>query len=147
MNHTLEQISFEREHNLRRPVKGGCEKGWRWSWPSNCSWFSEAIHHLSGLQSLPVFLLSYPSRCPCTCCSTICQPTKTQRLWIVISVEYYSNQCGKLFELSHLVFSLICATSVFFQEQKFLVGVILMVPCYAVESVRCYAAALSFIPD
>jgi hypothetical protein len=32
---------------------------------------------------------------------------------------------------------------VFFQEQKFLVGVILMVPCYAVESVRCYVAALS----
>jgi hypothetical protein len=28
------------------------------------------------------------------------------------------------------------------QEQKFLVSVILMVPCYAVESVRCYVSAL-----
>jgi hypothetical protein len=99
MNHTLEQISFEREHNLRRAVKGRCEKGWRWSWPSNCSRFSEATDHLSGLQSLPLFLLSSLSRCPCTCCSTICQPTKTQRLWIVISVACYLNQCGKLFEL------------------------------------------------
>lgn len=40
--------------------------------------------------------------------------------------------------------SLIHTASVLFQEQKFLVGVILMVPCYAVESVRCYASALSF---
>jgi hypothetical protein len=28
----------------------------------------------------------------------------------------------------------------FFQEQKFLVGVVLMVPIYAIESVRCLAA-------
>lgn len=57
--------------------------------------------------------------------------------------------CLSVFEISELclawVFSLICAASMFFQEQKFLVGVILMVPCYAVESVRCYAAALSFV--
>ena len=143
MNHTLEQISLRREHNPRRTGKGGCEKRGPWSWPNNHSLFSVAMRCLSGLQLSPAFLSSSHSHCPCTCCSITCQPTKTQRLWII-----FVNVCivGTVFDLViSFTHSHRACILYFFQEQKFLVGVILMVPCYAVESVRCYVAALSLV--
>lgn len=59
----------------------------------------------------------------------------------IYNLKHCVHISGAVFDL---LFWLIGAIFVFFlQEQKFLVGVILMVPCYAVESVRCYA--MSFL--
>ena len=124
----------------RRTGRGCCAKRGPWSWPNNHSLFSVAMRCLSGLQLSPAFLSSSHSHCPCTCCSITCQPTKTQRLWIICQCL----NCWNCVSPGHF-FSHRACVLYFFQEQKFLVGVILMVPCYAVESVRCYVAALLFV--
>jgi len=109
MNHTLEQISLRREHNPRRTGKGGCEKRGPWSWPNNHSLFSVAMRFLSGLQLSPAFLSSSHSHCPCTCCSITCQPTKTQRLWIICQCLNCWNCVSPGHFFSHIFTPCLCS--------------------------------------
>ena len=93
----------------RRTGRGCCAKRGPWSWPNNHSLFSVAMRCLSGLQLSPAFLSSSHSHCPCTCCSITCQPTKTQRLWIICQCLNCWNCVSPGHFFSHIFTPCLCS--------------------------------------